>query len=88
MPNYDYACSSCGFSREETQKISDPPLHTCPQCQKECYQKRPSTVGLAFKGSGFYINDYARGPSNESASSAASPCCPCGKGKGACNTSS
>jgi putative FmdB family regulatory protein len=60
MPHYDYQCSSCQHTLEAFQKITDAPLTTCPKCQTPHLQRGPGGgIGLAFKGSGFYITDYA-----------------------------
>lgn len=76
MPTYDYHCESCKIHQEFSQKITDAPLKICPNCQKPTLKRGPGGgIGLAFKGSGFYINDYAK----DSASTKA--CCPCGKNK-------
>jgi putative FmdB family regulatory protein len=61
MPIYLYQCNNCDTKHEVLQKFSDAPLNTCPSCGSEDVQKLFSPeVGLSFKGSGFYITDYAR----------------------------
>ena len=57
MPIYGYRCRSCGHELEVLQKISDPPLKTCPNCSGEL-QKLVYAAGVIFKGSGFYSTDY------------------------------
>jgi putative FmdB family regulatory protein len=83
MPTYDYHCKECGHQAEITQKISEPALETCPKCNKKAFKRGPGGgIGLAFKGSGFYINDYARPssePSEKPSSCNPSGCCPCNK---------
>lgn len=59
MPIYEYECQSCHKHVEVLQKISDPPLTSCDEC-KGSLHRIVSASGLIFKGSGFYINDYAR----------------------------
>ncbi len=59
MPVYEYECKQCGKRHEITQKISDPPIGVCPDCKGEV-QRLLSASGLSFKGSGWYITDYAR----------------------------
>ena len=59
MPLYEYACDSCGARFERIQKFSDPPASTCPTCGGPV-QKLISSPAIQFKGSGFYITDYAR----------------------------
>ena len=59
MPLYEYKCNSCGTSFEVIQKIAEPPMTKCPQCGGSV-KKVISAPALQFKGSGFYINDYAK----------------------------
>lgn len=61
MPLYEYQCESCGERVEKIQKFSDPPLETCPKCGGPMV-KLFSSPAIQFKGSGFYITDYARKP--------------------------
>jgi putative FmdB family regulatory protein len=57
MPTYVYACSSCKELFEVEQRITESPLTSCP-CGSEGTVKRViQPVGIAFKGSGFYVND-------------------------------
>lgn len=58
MPLYEYQCGRCGRF-ELIQKFSDGPLRTCPTCGGEV-QKMPSAPAIQFKGTGWYITDYAR----------------------------
>jgi putative FmdB family regulatory protein len=59
MPIYEYLCHSCGKKFEVLQKFSDPPLLIHPECGGEV-DKLISTSALQFKGSGWYVNDYAK----------------------------
>jgi putative FmdB family regulatory protein len=59
MPLYEYACESCGHRFEVIQKFSDAPLETCPKCGGPV-RKLQSAPAFQFKGSGWYITDYAR----------------------------
>jgi len=59
MPLYEYACDACGVRFERIQKFSDPPVTTCPTCGG-AVQKLISSPAFQFKGSGWYITDYAR----------------------------
>lgn len=59
MPTYEYECSGCGNAFEAFQKMSDDPLTKCEACGG-VLKKRVFPVGIVFKGSGFYVNDYAR----------------------------
>ena len=58
MPTYGYECLSCDNNFEVLQSIKDDPLTTCASCGGTL-RKRIYPVGIAFKGSGFYVNDYA-----------------------------
>ena len=60
MPLYEYACESCGHRFELIRKLSDPPLDQCPQCAGGPVQKLLSSPAIQFKGSGWYITDYAQ----------------------------
>lgn len=58
MPLYEYLCEN-GHRFERIVKFSDPPLEACPTCGAGV-QKLISSPAIQFKGSGFYITDYAR----------------------------
>ena len=60
MPLYEYQCEACGARFEQIRKFSDPPLEECPKCGKGPVQKLVSSPAFQFKGSGWYITDYAR----------------------------
>ena len=60
MPIYEYLCQSCGKKFEVIQKFSDEPLTVHPECGGSV-EKLISTSALQFKGSGWYVNDYAKG---------------------------
>jgi putative FmdB family regulatory protein len=62
MPVYEYRCKNCGHQFEATQAFSDDALTECPECKGEL-RKVFGSVGIAFKGSGFYKND-SRGSSS------------------------
>src|SRR5260370_25447309 len=59
MPLYEYECDACGHRFEKIQKFSDALEDTCPKCGGVVH-KLVSSPAIQFKGSGFYINDYAR----------------------------
>ena len=59
MPLYEYQCELCGYRFEVIQKFSDIPLETCPECSGRLH-KLQSAPAFQFKGSGWYITDYAR----------------------------
>ena len=56
MPVYEYVCKSCGHHLEVSQSFKDAPLTTCPVCDGQL-RKVFSSVGIMFKGSGFYRTD-------------------------------
>jgi putative FmdB family regulatory protein len=58
MPNYDYRCTECGNHFEVFQKMTDPKLETCPECQGKVERLIGPGAGIVFKGSGFYQTDY------------------------------
>ncbi len=58
MPIYEYECLSCGTRFEEMQRFSDPPVTECRLC-KGRVRKLLGAPALQFKGSGWYITDYA-----------------------------
>jgi putative FmdB family regulatory protein len=59
MPLYEYECEACGHRFEVIQKFSDAPVETCPACGG-AVRKLLSSPAIQFKGSGWYITDYAR----------------------------
>ena len=66
MPLYDFQCDACENRFERIlQKYSDPNPETCPKCGKGPITKLPSSPAIQFKGSGFYITDYAKKSSPE-----------------------
>ena len=66
MPTYEYACKSCGEHLEVVQSFKDEALTTCPACGGTL-RKVFGSIGISFKGSGFYKTD------SRSSSSATSP---------------
>jgi putative FmdB family regulatory protein len=67
MPLYEYECESCMKRFERIQKFSDPLVDTCPSCGG-VVRKLLSSPAIQFKGSGWYINDYAKKSSGDSGS--------------------
>ena len=65
MPLYEYECESCQNRFEKIVKYSDPPLDTCPKCGKGPVRKLFSSPAIKFKGSGWYITDYAKKSSTD-----------------------
>jgi len=67
MPTYDYACPKCGHAFEQFQSMKDEPLKKCPKCKKTGLKRLVGGgAGLIFKGSGFYITDYKKKPTEKS----------------------
>jgi putative FmdB family regulatory protein len=56
VPTYSYACTECGNRFNAVQAFTDDPLTTCPQCSGRV-RKLFNSVGVVFKGSGFYRTD-------------------------------
>ncbi len=56
MPTYEYACKSCGEHLEIVQSFKDDELTTCPSCGGPL-RKVFGSIGISFKGSGFYKTD-------------------------------
>jgi putative FmdB family regulatory protein len=65
MPLYEYQCDACGHRFEVIQKYSDAPIDTCPKCGSAVH-KLFSSPAIQFKGSGWYITDYARAGKSDS----------------------
>jgi len=59
MPLYEYQCDDCANRFERIQKYADPPIAACPSCGGGV-KKLPSSPAIQFKGSGWYITDYAK----------------------------
>ena len=63
MPTYQYACTACGHQLEAVQSFADDPLTECPACEGRL-RKLFSSVGVVFKGSGFYRTDSRKNSSD------------------------
>ena len=59
MPLYEYECEKCGHRFELIRKFSDPPLEVCPKCGG-AVRKLMSSPAIQFKGTGWYVTDYAK----------------------------
>ena len=59
MPLYEYRCKQCDHLFERIQKFSDPPMTTCSKCGGEVEQLI-SAPAIQFKGTGWYVTDYAK----------------------------
>ena len=66
MPLYEYECETCAQRFERIQKFSDPPVDKCPSCAGPV-KKLLSSPAIQFKGSGWYITDYPKKGSSDSA---------------------
>jgi len=60
MPIYEYQCRACDHRLEKLQKISDPPLTTCPECGEDTLAKLVSAAGFRLKGGGWYETDFKK----------------------------
>jgi len=68
MALYEYQCDACGHRFEIIQKWSDPPQETCPKCGGPVH-KLQSAPAFQFKGTGWYVTDYAKKDQGGSAKS-------------------
>jgi putative FmdB family regulatory protein len=59
MPLYEYECGACGYRFERIQRFSDEPIRQCPACSSESVNKLLSAPAIQFKGTGWYVTDYA-----------------------------
>jgi putative FmdB family regulatory protein len=69
MPTYEYRCKSCGHGLEVVQSFADEALTKCPACKKKQLKKVFGSIGITFKGSGFYKTDSRSGSSSSASSS-------------------
>lgn len=83
MPLYAYRCTQCGHRFEKIQHFNSKQERVCPECGGVL--ERPLTApAFNFKGSGFYVNDYAGKSASSSTESAPAPAAtPCGGSCGA-----
>jgi putative FmdB family regulatory protein len=77
VPTYQYACTACGHQLEAVQSFADEPLTECPACEGRL-RKLFSSVGVVFKGSGFYRTDSRTGSPSDSSSDSSSSETPTG----------
>ena len=71
MPLYEYQCDACAHRFEVIQKFSDSPIDLCPKCGG-AVKKLLSSPAIQFKGTGWYITDYARSGKTDSGAAPAS----------------
>ncbi|MEF8794397.1 FmdB family zinc ribbon protein [Thiohalorhabdus sp.] len=77
MPTYEYACASCGHQLEVKQRMTDDPLHECPECHEASLRKQLNSSGsFVLKGGGWYKDGYSSAKERESASSCGTGSCP------------
>jgi putative FmdB family regulatory protein len=67
MPLYEYQCEACDHRFEVIQKFSDSPIETCQRCGG-AVRKLLSSPAIQFKGTGWYITDYARAGKTDASS--------------------
>jgi len=60
MPMYQYKCNDCETIFERHQRMIEPPIRDCPECQGSV-RRLINNVGIVFKGSGFYVTDNRNG---------------------------
>jgi len=60
VPLYEYQCDACGCRFEVIQKFSDPSVESCKECGKGPVRRLLSSPAIQFKGTGWYITDYAQ----------------------------
>ena len=82
MPLYEFECEACKKRFERIQKFSDPLPEVCPHCGKSPVRKLLSSPAIQFKGSGFYITDYAKKSTSEAGGKSS------GAGEGSASSSS
>ncbi len=71
MPIYEYECTKCHHRFERIQKFSDPHVKTCPNCAGKV-ELVVSAPAVQFKGSGWYVTDYAKKSGGSSSSNGSS----------------
>ncbi len=61
MPIYTYRCKDCDYQFEKRQRMADDPLTQCVDCEAGEVRRVVNSVGIVFKGSGFYVTDNRNG---------------------------
>jgi len=61
MPIYTYRCNDCDYQFEKRQRMADDPLTECIDCEEGNVRRVVNSVGIVFKGSGFYVTDNRNG---------------------------
>jgi len=75
VPTYEYECERSGKRFEKSQKMTDEPLKTCPECGGPVHRLIGNGGGIIFKGPGFYATDYGSGASGATRCGRERPCC-------------
>lgn len=65
MPLYEFQCKACHHRYEKIQKFSDPMPTECPECGEDAVEQMLSAPAVQFKGSGWYVTDYAKKSSSQ-----------------------
>ena len=74
MPTYEYVCSACANGWEAEQRITEPPLATCPKCGRNTARRQISGGTFILKGGGWYADLYSsKKTSSSEAKADASP---------------
>jgi putative FmdB family regulatory protein len=73
LPLYEYQCDACGQRFEVIQKFSDSAIATCVKCGAGPVHKLVSSSAIQFKGSGWYITDYARAGKGDASATGSKP---------------
>jgi putative FmdB family regulatory protein len=60
MPTYEYLCKACEHEFEREQRISDPPVKTCPKCKSKQVKRLLSAPRFHLKGGGWYSDLYSK----------------------------
>jgi putative FmdB family regulatory protein len=73
VPIYEYRCTSCGFQKEYLQKMTDPVMSVCPECNSRTFSKMLTAAGFHLKGSGWYATDFKSSGARPAAKADAKP---------------
>jgi putative FmdB family regulatory protein len=88
MPLYEYECDACGQRFEVIQKFSDPAPEACRKCGKGPVHRQASSPAIQFKGTGWYVTDYANKGKSDSSTTPAGKTSDGGKSDAASSSSS
>ena len=68
MPIYEYQCDKCDHEFEREQRMTDPPVKTCPECKGRKVTKLISRSSFVLKGGGWYADGYSDSKKSEETS--------------------